>query len=119
MFLLLVCGGRDFTDKALMHSVLDGILKKKESLMVIHGDAKGADRMAGDWARERLMHEVKVPALWDAWPKKGGPIRNAAMLHLKPQGVVAFPGGSGTADMVAKAEAAGIPVFSIRPRPKE
>jgi ABC-type Fe3+-hydroxamate transport system substrate-binding protein len=32
----------------------------------------------------------------------------------KPDLVVAFPGGRGTADMVAKAEAAGIPVQRVK-----
>jgi hypothetical protein len=33
----------------------------------------------------------------------------------KPQLVVAFPGGRGTADMIGRARAAGVPVVEARP----
>jgi predicted Rossmann-fold nucleotide-binding protein len=33
------------------------------------------------------------------------------MLDMKPDGVVAFPGGDGTADMVRRARAAGVKVW--------
>lgn len=46
--------------------------------------------------------------------KSAGPIRNQTMLDDgKPDLVLAFPGGRGTADMVAKAEKHGIPVRRI------
>ena len=116
MFRLLVCGGRDFTDIDALFRVLDRVrCKINKPLLIIHGDARGADKMAGKWARHVGLHEVKVPALWDVHSNRAGPIRNAAMLGLMPDGVVAFPGGSGTADMVRQAKAAGIPVYIIPP----
>ena len=116
MFRLLVCGGRDVTDVDFVFRVLDRVrCKINQPLLVIHGDARGADRLAGQWARHVGFHEVKVPALWDIHDKCAGPIRNHAMLWLEPNGAVAFPGGSGTADMVAKCRAARIPVFLPRP----
>jgi len=35
------------------------------------------------------------------------------MLELGTDAVVAFPGGNGTADMVRRAEAAGVPVWRV------
>jgi len=43
--------------------------------------------------------------------RRAGPERNAAMLGLGPDLVVAFPGGSGTAGMVRLAKAAGVEVI--------
>ena len=47
--------------------------------------------------------------------KSAGHIRNQVMLDKgKPDVVVAFPGGRGTADMVRRAEGAGIEVRRIK-----
>jgi len=46
--------------------------------------------------------------------KKAGPLRNQRMIDEgRPDLVVAFPGGKGTADMVRRAEAAGVKVLKI------
>jgi hypothetical protein len=46
--------------------------------------------------------------------KAAGPIRNQRMIDEgKPDLVIAFPGGRGTADMVSRAKKAGIPVQEI------
>ena len=47
---------------------------------------------------------------WETHGRAAGPIRNEKMLTWKPDLVVAFPGGVGTADLVRRAEAAGVPV---------
>jgi hypothetical protein len=54
---------------------------------------------------------------WKTHGKAGGPIRNQMMLDdYKPQVVIAFPGGSGTADMVRRAHATqGIDVIEVKP----
>ena len=82
---------------------------------MIHGDASGADRLAGEWAKERCIEVLARPAEWKKHGRAAGPIRNQAMLAEKPQLVVAFPGGKGTADMVAKAKKAGLEVVVIEP----
>jgi ABC-type Fe3+-hydroxamate transport system substrate-binding protein len=43
-----------------------------------------------------------------------GPIRNGRMLEYKPDLVIAFPGGRGTANMVKQARKAGIAVVEPR-----
>lgn len=106
---VLVCGGRDFTDRQKVKEVLDSL----EPGIVVEGGATGADGIAHAWARLNGVHVASVSALWDHYRKPAGPIRNAAMLLLKPDLVVAFPGGRGTADMVRKARAVGIQVLEI------
>ena len=50
---VLVCGGRDFDDVGLMISVLDRLHTEKSFTVLIHGNARGADRMADAWACRR------------------------------------------------------------------
>lgn len=110
---VIICGGRDFSDQAVVFGTLERVHASRVITEVIHGDASGADKISGDWA---AMHGIKVTACAADWSKHGraaGPIRNGFMLTLKPDGVIAFPGGRGTADMCAQAEKAGIPVMRI------
>lgn len=55
---------------------------------------------------------MAFPANWKKFGKAAGPLRNVKMIEEgKPDVVIAFPGGHGTANMVALAEASGIPVI--------
>ena len=111
---VLVCGGRYYADAATLHRALDG-LKAHGVDMVIHGGAKGADWLAGQWAARNGIHQAVVPALWHVHGKAAGMIRNRAMLTLQPDMVVAFPGGAGTAGMVNEARRAGVVVWEPMP----
>jgi hypothetical protein len=111
---VLVCGGREFSDLKLFTDTMTRIDGDDFVIdMVIHGGARGADSMASSWARYRGREEVVCPANWDALGKRAGVVRNNTMLKLRPDLVVAFPGGKGTAHMVMLAEAAGLPVTKI------
>ncbi|KGD66744.1 hypothetical protein Y5S_00411 [Alcanivorax nanhaiticus] len=109
---ILVCGGRDYRDD---HCVTDSLERLKRAGLIsllIHGDASGADRLASQWARESGMDQVSYPANWKAHGRAAGPMRNRRMLHHgRPQALVAFAGGRGTADMVGIAKQAGLPVW--------
>jgi predicted Rossmann-fold nucleotide-binding protein len=110
---ILVCGGRDYKDRAKVYEVLDEMLSAFHLTAIIHGGATGADRYAGDWAMLNGVTEVIAYANWNAHGKSAGPIRNKAMLALFPNRVIAFPGGAGTANMAALAKKAFIPVEEI------
>jgi len=107
-YVVIVCGGRRYDDAARVYQVLDEIVTRP--LIIVQGDAVGADYLAKMWAGSRGIHCATVPALWEVNGKSAGPIRNEAMLMLNPDLVIAFPGGRGTADMVARANAMGVPV---------
>lgn len=112
---VLVCGGRDYEDREQLFRVLDAAHLANPIVCLIHGAARGADTLAGDWALERDVLCNAYPADWDRDGRAAGPIRNKKMLvEGKPHMVVAFPGGRGTANMIQQAEAAGIPVVRIR-----
>lgn len=111
---VLVCGGRSFADIDLLNTVLDKLSANYTIECVIEGDANGADRLAGAWARRNSIPNFKFAADWKAFGKAAGPKRNTKMLELHPNLVIAFAGGKGTADMVGKAKNAGIEVVEIR-----
>lgn len=76
--------------------------------------ARGVDSFAAEWAIKFGFKLYKFPAEWDKYGRKAGPIRNQQMLDEgKPDAVIAFPGGTGTADMVRRSEKAGIKVYRI------
>lgn len=111
---LLVCGGRDYSDKVALFATLDNYNKVSPVDLVIHGAARGADMLAQDWADDRGVCCLQFPAKWNRDGKAAGPIRNRLMLtDGKPDFVIAFPGGRGTADMVKQAKAAGVSVRVI------
>lgn len=114
---VLVCGGRKFSDRDLLYKVLNVIHNgvKGGITTIIHGGATGADSIAGDWSVNVLKKEAEVYlANWNMHKTAAGPIRNRKMLKEgKPDIVVAFPGGSGTSDMIKIATAAGVKVFDI------
>ena len=108
---------RHFDDVGLMISVLDRLHTEKSFTVVIHGNARGADRIADDWACRRGVptEAYGLPqGEWDGLGKKTGPLRNQRMLDEgKPDLVVAFPGGGGTKDMVRRAVKAGVAVHEV------
>ena len=112
---IIVCGGRDYRDRQAVFDALDRLHAKRGIDFLIQGVADGADYLAWQWANERGVPCGSYPAHWDEHGKRAGPIRNQKMIEEgKADGVVAFPGGAGTADLVRRAEAAGITVW--RPR---
>lgn len=104
--ILLVCGGRNFNDARYVADILAPLRDRIE--LLVHGDARGADRLARDWAVANGVHHAAVPALWGSYGKLAGGRRNSAMLLIRPDWFVAFPGGSGTADMVRKLTARNV-----------
>lgn len=111
---LLICGGRDYSDRAALFATLDAYHATKPIELLIHGAARGADMLAQDWADRRGVCCLQFPAKWDRDGKAAGPIRNQKMLYEgKPTFIIAFPGGRGTADMVKRAKAAGVAVREL------
>lgn len=142
---VLVCGGRDFgemspyvargtddyyrearrvrDDRHLLNVTLNAL--QQCPTVIIHGAARGADRLADNWAKACGVRRLPFVANWYPNGRKGGldrsagPRRNQAMLEEgQPDLVIAFPGGDGTADMVRRAKSAGVKVVEV-PRPHD
>lgn len=111
---VLVCGGRDFRWRNVVDNALDRFDAKHGIDILITGAAKGADQLAENWAKSRQIQYIGVPARWQERGRKAGPIRNSEILDIwRPDCVIAFPGGTGTADMVRKAKIAGLDVWEV------
>lgn len=114
---VLVCGGRNFKDWQLAKDYLDRLHAEVGITCVIHGGARGADEIAEWWAGTWAgIESVEFPAAWHKHGKAAGPKRNQQMIDDgKPELVVAFPGGQGTADMVRRAKSHGIQLRELTP----
>jgi YspA, cpYpsA-related SLOG family len=111
---ILVCGGRDYANASALNAELDAIHRERHVTRLIHGAARGADDLAAIWALSRDIPTSAFPAYWSVHGKSAGFRRNEVMLRLgRPELVVAFPGGKGTAHMVGLAKAAGVFVRQV------
>ena len=82
---------------------------------IIHGDARGVDKMAGKWARDHGILEWDFLPEWHRVDADDGLNRNQRMILAgAPDLVVAFPGGEGTENMIEQAKAAAIEVIEVR-----
>ena len=124
---VLVCGGRNYQDRDRVFSELDWLDQEYDFYVVVHGacrdrngNLRGADRWAEEWAKARERTYWGHPAEWETWGREAGPRRNFSMLrHTNPDLVIAFPGGKGTADMIAQARITGVDVIEIEEEKEE
>lgn len=112
---VLVCGGRKYRDQEHVFMVLDWVHATFGINFLVEGAAWGADELAYKWRRSRGVPGRRVPVTkqeWDTLGKKAGNLRNQKMLdEEKPDLVIAFPGGTETADMARRADKAEVEVF--------
>lgn len=111
---ILVCGGRDFTDVDRFNQIMSHCIWWEVVTDVIHGAARGADTLADQWAKHLGIDVHAYPADWAKYGRSAGAVRNQRMLDEgKPDLVIAFPGGMGTALMVKLARKAGVEVLQV------
>lgn len=98
------------------------VLSALHPSIIIEGEARGADRMAAQWAGKFIGSERvrRFPAKWTEYGRAAGPYRNQQMLtEGQPQLVVAFHddlrNSKGTKDMVTRARRADVPVLAVGP----
>ncbi len=84
---VLVCGGRNWTDRAKIEARLKTL---PSDAIVLAGGAKGADTIAAELATERGLNKQVFPADWNKYGKSAGAIRNRQMLNENPMLVIAF-----------------------------
>lgn len=111
---VLVCGGREFNDANFIFAELDRLHAHFHFVTVIEGDARGVDRIAGEWARARGLTLIEFPADWVNEGRHAALIRNERMVRdAKPDLVIAFPGGQGTSHTCWHAARSGIDVIRV------
>jgi hypothetical protein len=123
---VLVTGGRTFTDRNWLWAGLDLIHSKQPITEIIEGGAPGADVRAGEWSLSRLGKKATVvEAEWEKHSRglkhgqknPAGMIRNNQMAALRPDIVLATPGGNGTMHMVEIAKKRGLTVVLLEKMP--
>lgn len=115
---IIVCGSRDFSNKALCFESLERILKDCQNLEIVSGHAKGADMFGEEYA---AIHSLKITVFKPDWKQYGrgaGPIRNREMLKYAMEGkpiVIAFWDGKskGTKNMIDQAKKVNATVHVI------
>lgn len=131
---VVVCGGRKFRDQKLAYESLDFWHNRLGFTLLIQGgqvsvdpserhlpwDQRqkwGADYIAKCWAELRgvpMVEEAVSDADWKKFGPRAGPLRNGRMIDAhRPERVISFPGGAGTADMLGQARARGIKCIEI------
>jgi hypothetical protein len=114
-YYVIVTGGRNYKDARRVGVVLNEVRLMTPSgheLVIVQGDAQGADELAKRWAAGMKLPYFCFPAKWAEHGLGAGHIRNKQMLEALPiQLVVAFPGGAGTNGMIELACLAGVRVL--------
>lgn len=117
--IVLVCGSRLTCDESLIYKVLDDLNKEQHISLLVQGFAKCTDQTAHKWAKDRGIKSTgdKYKITASDWKKLGngaGPWRNKSMLtNERPNLIVAFPGGNGTANMVEQGRKAHVRVIRV------
>ncbi len=101
---LIVAGGRDFNDTALLYETLDNLIIDELSqynVSIVSGMAAGADKIGYEYSKSRKLKLYAKAANWKTYGKMAGFIRNAEMASMA-EGVIAFwdQKSSGTKNMI-------------------
>ena len=108
---ILICGDRNWKDVETIENFVKSL---PPDTVIIHGDSRGADKIADKAAKEHGLTVKPFSAKWEKYGGAAGPIRNRRMLvEGKPDRVVAFHDdlskSRGTADMVKQARKQRVP----------
>lgn len=120
-YIAIITGGRNYKLTEADYEWLNKMWERYGFTIVLHGDCVGTDRQVAVWARKLGLCDAACPAQWDEWthkygrPHGAGPDRNHRMARAcaspMPAICLAFPGGTGTADMKEQAGVYNIDVL--------
>lgn len=123
---VLINGSRDFNDYSLLeekcYEILSPFIKKGDKIIIIEGDARGADKLAGKFAKENNFELEIYAADWEHLGKKAGLLRNIEMVEgsrfgHKPDILISFNMGTrGTQHTIDywKSKYPNKPIFEIK-----
>lgn len=114
-FVVLVTGGREYDNEGYLCAVLDSVHSDRGPItLLVHGGARGADRLAEGWAASRKIKQKRYLPQWRRYGGSAGIVRNIKMHDTElPDLVVAFPGGRGTSHMKSHARKKGTEVMEL------
>lgn len=107
-------GDRYWTNEKVVQDVLDTLPIGSK---IVNGLAQGLDYIADKLSLKGWFTVIRFPAHWDKYHKAAGPIRNRAMIEVKPDRVFCFhndiKSSKGTKDMYVECIKRYIPVTLI------
>lgn len=106
---IVVTGGRDYAMTAGDYRFLATVVQLLRPTQFLTNGRPGVPAQAEAWARQHGIPVQRIEADWVAARKAPETRRNTTLANLA-DAVVAFPGGTGTADMIAKARQKKLPV---------
>jgi len=111
---ILVTGSRTWTDNAVIRAALTPL--RAPGVVLVHGHARGADRIAASIWRSWGLPTEAHPADWDTHGRAAGLLRNRHMVTLGADICLAFirDQSPGATHCAATAEQAGIPTRRYR-----
>lgn len=114
---IIIAGSREFIDYKMLSKALNRIIKKfyaEDSITIISGGARGADRLGEIYANNNKYELIKKPAEWDLYGKRAGIIRNEEMGKIADT-LVAFwdMHSNGTRNMIEIALRKNLKIFVI------
>lgn len=128
-FRVLVTGSRSWGDRTAVWTALDRVAVEhpQAQVVVIHGDASGADKLAVEWVDNVRAQDEPHPPDYSAHGAIAPLVRNGEMVVAGADLCLTFinecpcprrkkPHGThGSVDCATKAARAGIPVRHVRP----
>lgn len=109
---LVVAGSRFSSLEEADFGKLDAIHADFGVTELVSGGAKGVDAAAELWAARRGIPVRVFKPDWARYRRGAGPVRNRQMAAYADAAAV-FPGGSGTRNMLAEAQKAGLRIFNF------
>lgn len=107
---VIVAGGRDFTNYALVEEAIK--ISGFEISQIVSGRAKGVDTLGEVWALANNIPVEAFPADWSQHGRAAGPIRNKQMAEYADALIAIWDGESkGTANMIQQARNKRLNVF--------
>lgn len=119
MSTVIVTGSRDWADEDGIWAALSRAVLDFHVTHLVHGGAKGADRIAGEWAQRASVHVQVYRADWEQFGKGAGTLRNLQMLEAHPDAMVVgfpLPASKGTVHCLLAARKLGMPVWVPYPK---
>jgi len=112
---LAIIGSRTFNNYGLLSEIIGlHFANKLGELVIISGGAKGADKLAKDFAQAYDIKYEEFPADWNGYGKQAGFIRNQQIVDACDIVLAFWDGKSrGTKDTIDKARRAKKPTFII------
>ena len=114
MYKIIIAGSRDFSNYKLLKTECNNFINQYQSateylpyddIEIISGNARGADKLGEQYAKEHNHKCDVMPANWNKYGKRAGYLRNADMAK-KAHALIAFWDGKskGTKHMIELAK---------------